>query len=323
MTESPELHRLNTQPVTTKCDLEGCMGCNICKYIASPMASSQVRRTSEVSPGLSYAEAVTGSPRGTPSQTGDSSTGTTRGHLSDDVTPDLSAICDNLSFQVEDVINEEVPEPTQRSISTITEPFINTNKRQKWTIEDKLELHKCYCEATFKGLTSTEGTYTIWRNKHPTDRPNMNAIKLSNQRRIGEKILTQSEKENIMREVTQNETLEHTEIDGEVSETAPDTTGILQSLNEGELENDEEVDFCDGELKMRDELTVMYNRIKNEEFDKRARPNKFKMDKENRDKLESMNKILTIFVEEEIDMGIDELNALHYSAAVILAGTQT
>ena len=150
----------------------------------------------------------------------------------------------------------------------------------------------------------------------------MNATKLSNQRRIVEKFLTQSEKENIKREFTQQETREHNVIDGEVLETNPDMTNMLQNNMEEELEDTNEVVFSVEGLKMKEELTVMFTKVKNEELDQRIRPNKFPMHGENRKKLESMNKILTIFIEEETHIGIDELNALHYSSAVILAGLQ-
>ena len=319
------------QTETPRCSFDGCAGCYMCIPPLSPLTqTSQARITNEipsltrkVSPLKSYAEAVTGSPHGTPPHTGDSSTGPTRGHGSDDVTPDSSVLCDALSIQVRNDINEEVlNEPTQRSIPTITEPFNNVNKKQKWTIEDKVELYRCYCEATSKELKATAGTYSIWREKYPTDRPNMNAMKLSNQRRIVEKFLTQSEKENIKREFTQQETREHNVIDGEVLETNPDMTNMLQNNVEEELEDTNKVVFSVEELKMKDELTVMFTKVKNEELDQRIRPNKFPMHGENRKKLESMNKILTIFIEEETHIGIDELNALHYSSAVILAGLQ-
>ena len=50
---------------------------------------------------------------------------------------------------------------------------------------------------------------------------------------------------------------------------------------------------------MKDELTVMYNMVNNEELEGRIRPQKFTTNKENRDKLKSMNTILTNFVDEE------------------------
>ena len=64
----------------------------------------------------------------------------------------------------------------------------------------------------------------------------------------------------------------------------------------------------------------MYAKVKNEGLEDRVRPKTFPMTKENRDKLKSMNKILTVIIKEENDIGIDELNSLHYTAAVILAG---
>ena len=138
----------------------------------------------------------------------------------------------------------------------------------------------------------------------------MDATKLSNQRRIVEKFLTQSEKEDIKGEFNQQKNLDQSTVE-EVHEDVMD-----------EVEGTEEVVFNEEESKMKDELTVLFTKVKNEERDERIRPNTFPMHNENRDKLKSMNKILTSFIKEEVDIGIDELNSLHYSAAVILSGKQ-
>jgi hypothetical protein len=267
-----------------------------------------------LSPKYSNAELVTGSPAGTPPHTGGSSTGRTRSHLSDDVTTDISEIRDNLLFQEGNDTNEDVLEQNQRPVPTTTEPFNNTTKRQKWTIDEKLDLYECYSEAITKGMKTTIGTYNIWRAKHPLDRPNMNPTKLSNQRRIIEKSLTESEKETIRRKFQEDENLTPNPdiMEGGGGETeTPENSAELEVAGD-ELDTDE--------LKMKDDLTVMYAKVKNEELDQRVRPKKFPMTKENRYKLKSMNKVLTVFIGGENVMGIDELNSLHYTAAVILAG---
>ena len=113
---------------------------------------------------------MTGSLRGTPPQAEYSSTGSTRGHRSDDVTTNSIELCDNLTIQVGNDIKAEAPsEQTQRPILTTTNLPNNTNKRKKLTIKDKVELYRFYCKAASKGLKATAGTYTIWREKHPID----------------------------------------------------------------------------------------------------------------------------------------------------------
>ena len=85
--------------------------------------------------------------------------------------------------------------------------------------------------------------------------------------------------------------------------------------------DDEIVELNVKEMKMKDDVIVMFAKVKNEKLEDRVRPKTFPMTKENRDKLKSMNKILTVIIKEENDIGIDELNSLHYTTAVILAGT--
>ena len=102
-----------------------------------------------------------------------------------DVTPKQSEDNDKRSTQVDDDINAIT---TQESTSTMTEPLNETtNKRKKWTIVEKKELYYCYCEAITRGLKATLGTYEILKERNPTNRPNIDANKLSNQRRIIEK----------------------------------------------------------------------------------------------------------------------------------------
>ena len=168
-----------------------------------------------LTPNKTFAEAVIGTPkRCTPPQTGNSSTGTTRSHMLGDVTPRSCDNNDNLSNKADDDgtkssnndTNNDINEINQNPTSTNKEPFTkqNNTKRQKWTIEEKRDLYKCYCEAITKGLKTTEGTYLIWRNKNQNKRPNMDAVKLSNQRRIVEKWLTKSEKENMKESLNTN-----------------------------------------------------------------------------------------------------------------------
>ena len=313
------------------CAFIGCCGCSMCDHATSqfpplPSTKSVTRtrrlssRLSEVSPRNLYADIVAGSPIGTPPQTGRSSPGQTRGHLSDDVTPDISEQCDKLSFLEGNDVNEEVNKQNQRPGPTLMEPCTTNKKRQTWTIEEKLEVYRCYYEATKKGLKVVNGTYEIWRVRNPLNRPTINANKLNNQRRIIEKFLTESEKEEIKREFVPNESQEQFNADEMVAEPCSDA--IRTVLNDVEEEMLDLMELSDGELRMKDELIVMYNMVKSEGLEGRIRPKKFAMNKENRDKLKSMNKILTTLVNEERYIGINELNSLHYTAAVVLAGEQ-
>ena len=139
-----------------------------------------------LTPGKSYAEALTGSP--SPGLPRDRSTG--------DVNPNRSVISDTLSIQEEQSdTNGNSNEPirlfdtNQQSTPSQTEPSTNTTNtnRQRWTKDEQIDIVKCYYEALRKGLPLTKGTFNIWREKYPLRRPNMNPVTLSNQRRYAEK----------------------------------------------------------------------------------------------------------------------------------------
>ena len=164
MTESPELHRLNTQPVRTEYDFEGCAGDNLCKQIQSPVQlltpPRQAGRTSEISPFKSYAEAVTGSP----------SPSLIRDRSSDDVNSETNVQSDNLSSSAGNVINEISDGnigTDQISIPTTIGPSTNIT-RKRWTKVEQVELFKCYYEALKLGLSQTNGTFEVWRKKPPS-----------------------------------------------------------------------------------------------------------------------------------------------------------
>ena len=72
---------------------------------------------------------------------------------------------------------------------------------------------------------------------------------------------------------------------------------------------------------MMDNLIVMFAKTKDISLELRLRPKRFTMTKENKEKLKEMNDVLTKFLQTSEEMTITGLKALHYSAAVILAGT--
>ena len=112
---------------------------------------------------------------------------------------------------MEDVINDKSPtnlfegDTNQLSVTMpITGPSTDINiisPRQRWTKEENVALFKCYCEAISKKMTKVKGTYELWRKENPNTRVNINAITLSNQRRLVEKNLTNREMINISNKV--------------------------------------------------------------------------------------------------------------------------
>jgi len=140
-----------------------------------------------------------------------------------------------------------------------------------------------------------------------------------------EKLLTQSKKEELKR-IANKEQPNQDDDDqenNEENETNDKDTENDDGNTEPETEREERIRLSEDEMKMKDELIAMYYKTKNEEMDKRVKPNKYAMHHENKEKMKSMNKVLTTFIREEMIIDITDLNALHYSAAVILAGVQT
>ena len=110
----------------------------------------------------------------------------------------------------------------------------------------------------------------------------MNAVTLNNQRRVVEKWLTQSEKEQIMNEATQEEQTVIEETENNVLPTAPDRTPKDNDDTNNTNTNDMETELNEEEIKMKNELTVMYHRIKEEDINTRKRPKNYPMNKTNK-----------------------------------------
>ena len=123
---------------TVSCGYDGCSGCYMCQHDAPTPPESNTSLTGlpgGLTPGKSYAEALTGSP----------SPGLTRDHSTGDVNPTRSVTNDNLSIQeTQRDANGESNIPTrlfdtnhQPTLST-TEPSTNTTNvnRQRWTKDE-------------------------------------------------------------------------------------------------------------------------------------------------------------------------------------------
>ena len=333
MMESPKLHRPNRQPVTKKCNLEGCAGCNICIYMATPVASSHTRRRGGLSPGISYAEAVTGSPRGTPPQTGNLSTGSTRGHFSDYVTPEKSVSSDTLSSPSRNDINENTINLGNQQFNCETTGPISTqsnNTRYKWKREEKVELFWCYCYAMYKQLPITIGTFDVWRKRNPDLLPTMHKDKLSNQRRAVQRTISEDEKIEIERSAKLTVRSEETTEDLIPPDSSPPSISVPPSsilAPPSSLET--ETEPTEAEEKMKEmintyyeEVIVMFETYQLLPLTERKKPKTFPLTKENRDKLEAMNGALELFLDRGKEITLTDLNTLHYAAAVSLAGTE-
>ena len=135
--------------------------------------------------------------------------------------------------------------------------------------------------------------------------------------------MTNTEKENI-RKIATKEITEETVAENEEGESL-DTTTEEETSAETEATNDPKSIYLDEELSnMLEELNVGFEHVKMISFEKRIIPNKFDMHKDNRTRMENMNKIITYGLDtSNIKVtNLWELNALHYAVALTLAGAK-
>ena len=347
----------NPQP----CAFIGCCGCRMCDHATSqfpPLPSTNsVPRTSRITSLLSELSPLNlntefnetnqhrnmvMSPMATPSKSyaevsGSPSPRQKRDNSSSDVNLETSSNRDNLSVQIDDVINDKSPndDTSQVSITILTkDPTADKNKlspRYCWTNEENVELFKCYCEATSKNMNKIKGTYEIWRSKNQDIRINMNANTLGNQRRLIEKKLTNKEKDEILRIVNAFDTetnMEEQSINQSnnytierVEEDTPPNSTALNNIRSNWMEGLEETEEL---TEMQEELIVRFEQAKMNNFEDRNIAKRFVMHKDNRERVENMNKILTAGLEtSHIKVtNLLELNALHHAAAITLAGAK-
>ena len=162
----------------------------------------------------------------------------------------------------------------------------------------------------------------MWREQNLSIHPKMNPTTLNTTRRYAKRhTLTQMEMEDIQKEEEERAKGAMSPLPSgsdKLSNEVPSTT--LDKISP--IPEEEEASHM-GEINvdMWDNLTILVEKHKNMEMDQRPRPKRYIMSKENKERLKDMNDVLTVFLRSRNDITITELNAIHYSAAVILAGT--
>ena len=218
-----------------KCNSKGCPGCLLCDATIAPriptIEQPFPKRYACLTPGKSYAEAVSGSP------TGSLSTGSTRGHVLDYVTPKKRASSNALSSPsqndiIENTINLENHQFNCETTGPISDKIHKS--RYKWTREEIVNLYWCYCYTKVKQLPITSGTFDIWRKQYPNLLPMMKKEKLSNQRRVSQKTLSEDEKIEIERNVKS-----YVEAEINPSDETPDSTDETLNLEPCQHENED------------------------------------------------------------------------------------
>ena len=318
-----------------KCNSKGCPGCLVCDVIIAPriptIEQPSPKRYACLTPGKSYAEAVSGSP------TGSLSTGSTRGHVLDYVTPKKRASSNALSSPSQnDIIENTIYLENQQFNCETTGPISDKihKSRYKWTREEIVNLYWCYCYTKVKQLPITSGTFDIWRKRYPNLLPTMKKDKLSNQRRVSQKTLSEDEKIEIERNVKS-----YVEAENNPSDETPDSTDETSNLEPCQHEN-EDIDVIDDDdcplnlktnvetdkeiqemiVKYYEEVLVMYRKYQMIPITEREKTNNFQLTTENRKKLKAMNEALQLILDLGEEISLTDLNTLHYAAAISIAG---
>ena len=131
-----------------------------------------------------------------------------------------------------------------------------------------------------------------------------------------------SELETIRREAKKQMNCEEA---NEATESAPpDPEASKHPDNEPEVEPPLEAEPSEHEAerksKLFDEILTVFDKYKDEPISERMKPKTFKLTKENRERLNDANEALTKVIDMYQDITLTDLNALHYSTAVVLAG---
>ena len=340
---SSSRYRETTTTAYTKCPYDECIGCRYCLSNTTPktvlpttphgvrckdvsIISSFVSPPSEAgptviipSPKKSYAEALTGCP----------SPGLTRDHSSDDVNSETSVTNDTPSLLGMNVVTEISEKRNQIHTIPQTEPQVKTKKkRQKWSREQNEEIYICYIMAKAKLLPVIKGTYEIWRKRNPDLRPEIDANKLANQKRYAVTKMINSElkliETNALKDLTDQDT--NRPIDDIIVEAE---IGIPNSTIKDDTENRTEVLDDNNTLKEKDtsmdhglyaEILMAFEKYKNMEMCERKKPMTLKLTNETKEKLAIVNDILTDIIEKDEFITLTEINALHYSVAIVMAG---
>lgn len=277
-----------------------------------------------LTPGKSYADAVlSGTLSETTTQSGILTPRRIRRRLSDYITPTTrDDTSDNLLIQEVNATKEK-NQLTQLSNTSITNTSYKINKkRNRWTKVERMELYKCYLIALKSKLPAlaTKGTFTTWRKRNPNIHPTMKRNTLNTARRYAKQMLTSVEMENIKMEVESNNPLVISGMQFP-NETPSGTYSELEVNHPNNSSTEQPARQREMNAGMKAHLIVMFDKHKCMELSERVKPKKYRMNKENEEKIEDINNILTEFLNSNPNLTITELNTLHYTAAVVLAGT--
>jgi len=211
-----------------------------------------------------------------------------------------------------------------------SEPQVQPRKiKTKWNKEEYTEIIYCYYQAQYKPKSGsiTKDTYQLWRERNPTSRPNMDEIKLANQRRWIErqKKLTDIEIDLIKQQI-KNADQERSndngnDVEGEKEESNDEQpNGKEQNYQHYNIETQEQMPNDEKEQynELLEQIRNKFAELKECEIFERTplykvNPNKAKV----RTLIKHANKALEQIKKEQL-LTLDELNHLIYAAAVVV-----
>lgn len=249
----------------------------------------------------------------------------------------------NTAEQVTDGKNGYQPEQvTVRTDPLSPTPEIvqscNTDKqsRQKWTIQQYNDLMWSYYYATEtnKVAPKTKGAYAIWRQRNPNIFPDMNPIKLNNQRNmiVKKKWLTDTELNEIKEDVQRHIKQQQVQPNASPTSTQPiqqntadltheeqDIDGSAPTTNHQEMEEEPNPINDDVSKEMEDRIRAKLAEIECIDIKNRKRLKRPRNTKELVKEIETANKVLMKLAMKH-PLNISEVNAYMYAAAAAIAG---
>ncbi|CAH2017187.1 unnamed protein product [Acanthoscelides obtectus] len=208
---------------------------------------------------------------------------------------------------------------------------MNNLRRRRWSKEENYEVMWAYYSAIASKIAApkTRGTFEIWRNRNPNIMPEMNAQKLSNQRRVIERNLTEAERQEIkcgvysyLHQQENEPTLPPATIESNKGELAENNNTPIATKNDELSENNDARWHAQGEaVELEKQILEKYHDVQATRIEHRKGIKKPKYGKHLTEDIRKANRALGKICRDR-QLTITDLNHLIYASAAIIAGEE-
>ncbi|CAH1957610.1 unnamed protein product [Acanthoscelides obtectus] len=208
---------------------------------------------------------------------------------------------------------------------------MNNLRRRRWSKEENYEVMWAYYSAIASKIAApkTRGTFEIWRNRNPNIMPEMNAQKLSNQRRVIERNLTEAERQEIkcgvysyLHQQENEPTLPPATIESNKGELAENNNTPITTKNDELSENNDARWHAQGEaVELEKQILEKYHDVQATRIEHRKGIKKPKYGKHLTEDIRKANRALGKICRDR-QLTITDLNHLIYASAAIIAGEE-